>query len=249
MSGSASQRPVALVTGAARRIGAAIARRLHASGHDIALHHYASADEAQALVDELNAQRPGSAHAFGADLREPDRIPELVAQVVGHFGRLDALVNNASAYFDTPFGTVTPAQWNELFAINARAPFLLAQCTAPHLLHRGGAIVNLVDAYAERPRIGISAHAASKAALIGATRALALELAPKVRVNGVSPGAILWPENGAETTLQSTLMSRTPLARTGSAEEVAEAVRWLLQEATYLTGEILALDGGRTRLG
>ena len=244
-----TERPVALVTGAARRIGAAIAARLHAAGYDIALHHHASTDQAHALVDALNARRPVSARAFGADLSESDRIPELLAHVVGHFGRLDALVNNASTYFDTPFGTVTPAQWDELFAINARAPFLLAQCAAPHLLHRNGAIVNLVDAYAERPRIGISAHAASKAALIGATRALALELAPKVRVNGVSPGAILWPETGAETTLQTTLLARTPLARTGSADEVAEAVRWLLQDATYLTGEILNLDGGRTRLG
>ena len=229
------RRPVALITGGAKRIGAAIARRLHAAGYDIALHHHASTDEALALANALNAERPGSTIALAAD--------------VGHFGRLDALVNNASAYYATPFGKVTPTQWDDLAAINARAPFFLAQAAAPHLLHHGGAIVNLIDAYAEQPRPGISAHAASKAALAGATRALAIELAPKVRVNGVAPGAILWPEDGIDAALSSQLIARTPLGRAGTPEEVAEAVRWLLQDATYMTGEILRLDGGRNALG
>ncbi len=205
--------------------------------------------EAAALLGELNAERPYSAFSLAADLRDFDRIPELIAQSVGHFGRLDALVNNASAYYATPFGNVTPTEWDDLFAINARAPFFLAQAAAPHLANRAGAIVNMIDAYAEQPRRDISAHVASKAALIGATRALALELAPKVRVNGVAPGAILWPENGIDQSLSSQLIARTPLARAGSAEEVAEAVRWLLQDATYMTGEILRLDGGRNVLG
>lgn len=244
-----TNRPVALVTGAAKRIGAAIATRLHEAGYDIALHHRASADEAAALADRLNTLRPGSVITLAADLRDFDRIPELIAQSVGHFGRLDALVNNASAYYATPFGNVTPTEWDDLFAINARAPFFLAQAAAPHLANRAGAIVNMIDAYAEQPRRDISAHVASKAALIGATRALALELAPKVRVNGVAPGAILWPENGIDQSLSSQLIARTPLARAGSAEEVAEAVRWLLQDATYMTGEILRLDGGRNVLG
>ncbi len=242
-------RPVALVTGGAKRIGAAIVRRLHAAGYDIALHHRASATEASTLANALNAVRPGSVITLAADLREFDRIPEIIAHTVGHFGQLNALVNNASAYYATPFGKVTPAEWDDLFAINARAPFFLAQAAAPHLAHRSGAIVNLVDAYAEQPRADISAHAASKAALAGATRALAIELAPKVRVNGVAPGAILWPEDGIDQALSSQLIARTPLARAGSAEEVAEAVRWLLQDATYLTGEILRLDGGRNALG
>ena len=245
-----SERPVALVTGAARRIGAAIGRGLHAAGYDLVLHHHASADEAAALAAGLDARRPGSTLALAADLRDFDRIPELIAQAIGRFGRLDALVNNASTYYATPFGTVTPAQWDDLFAINARAPFFLAQCAAPHLaIAPHGAIVNLIDAYAEKPRRDIAAHAASKAALAGITRALALELAPGVRVNGIAPGAILWPEDGIDDDLQSTLIGRTPLARAGSAEEVAEAVRWLLQDATYLTGEILRLDGGRNALG
>lgn len=245
----ASERPVALVTGAAKRIGASIARALHATGYDIALHHHASATEARALADELESHRAGSTLLLCADLTDFDRIPEVIAQTVGRFGRLDALVNNASAYFATPFGTVTPTQWDALFAINARTPFFLAQAAAPHLAHRRGAIVNLIDAYAEKPRIGISAHAASKAALSGATQALALELAPDVRVNGVAPGAILWPEDGIDVALSAQLIARTPLGRAGDAEEVAEAVRWLLQDATYMTGEILRLDGGRNALG
>ncbi|RMH89032.1 pteridine reductase [Lysobacter pythonis] len=242
-------RPVALVTGGARRIGAAIARRLHADGYDLALHHFASGEAAATLAAELDMHRPGSTRVLAADLRQPARIPELVARTIDHFTRLDALVNNASAYYPTPFGTVTPAQWDELFAINARAPFLLAQAAAPHLAQRNGAIVNLVDAYAERPRPGIGAHAASKAALAGVTRALAVELAPRVRVNGIAPGAILWPEDGIDPALQAQLLARTPLARAGSVEEVAEAVRWLLRDAGYLTGEILRLDGGRGGLG
>lgn len=241
--------PVALVTGAAKRIGAAIARRLHAAGFDLIVHHHESGAEAAALAAELNARRGDSAHALAANLRAFDRIPELVAHAIGRFGRLDALVNNASAYFDTPFGHATPAQWDALFAINARAPFFLAQAAAPHLVHRRGAIVNLIDAYAERPRRDIAAHAASKAALVGITRALALELAPDVRVNGVAPGAILWPQAGIDPALQSRLLERTPLARAGTAEEIAESVRWLLQDATYLTGEILRLDGGRNAVG
>ncbi len=249
LDSTSPNRPVALVTGAAKRIGAAIVRSLHADGYDIALHHHASADEARALADELNAVRPGSVITLAADLREFDRIPELIAHTIGHFGRLDALVNNASAYYATPFGKVTPTAWDDLFAINVRAAFFLAQAAAPHLAHRRGAIVNMVDAYAEQPRSDIGAHAASKAALAGATRALAVELAPNVRVNGVAPGAILWPENGIDQALSSQLIARTPLARAGTAEEVAEAVRWLLQDATYMTGEILRLDGGRNTLG
>ena len=244
-----AERPVVLITGAARRVGAVIARRLHAAGYDLALHHRHAAAEATTLAAELQAQRADSVLLLQAELAEFDRLPELVAKTVGRYGRLDALVNNASAFYPTPVGGVTPAQWDELFASNARAPFFLAQAAAPHLAHRGGAIVNLVDAYAEQPRADISPHAASKAALAGATRALAVELGPKVRVNGIAPGAILWPEDGIDPALSSRLLARTPLARAGSAEEVAEAVRWLLQDATYMTGEILRLDGGRNALG
>ena len=249
----ASPRPVALVTGAARRLGAAIARGLHAAGYDLALHYRSSASEARALAGELDAARPGSVLLLQADLAQFDRLPELVAHTVGRFGRLDALVNNASGFTPTPLGTATPAQWDALFASNARAPFFLAQAAAPHLAAARGAIVNLVDIHAQRPLRDHAVYCMAKAALVMATRALALELAPEVRVNAIAPGAILWPEAPAsaqaggdtDDARRAALLARTPLARTGTPAEIAEAVRWLLQGATYCTGEILRLDGGR----
>ena len=238
-------RPVALVTGSARRIGAAIARRLHAAGYDLALHYRDSASDARALATELEAARAGGTLLLQADLAEFDRVPELVGKTVGRFGRLDALVNNASAFYPTAFGTTTPAQWDELFAINARAPFFLSQAAAPHLADAGGAIVNIADIHAERPLRGHAVYAMGKAALLHMTRALALELAPKVRVNAVSPGAILWPEGGKDPDAQAALLARTPLGRTGTPEEIAEAVLWLLRDARYCTGQALHVDGGR----
>ncbi|MCF7222142.1 pteridine reductase [Marilutibacter chinensis] len=245
-------RSVALVTGAARRIGAAIVRRLHAAGHDIALHYRGSADAAQTLAAELETARAGSVLLLQADLAEFDRLPELVALTVGRFGRLDALVNNASTFEPTPIGDTTPAQWQRLFASNAHAPFFLAQAAAPHLRHAGGAIVNLTDLYAERPLREHTVYCMAKAALLAMTRSLALELAPQVRVNAVAPGAILWPEpNGSGisgdgcSAKQAQMLERTPLGRTGTPEEVAEAVRWLLVDARYSTGQVLHLDGGR----
>jgi pteridine reductase len=238
-------RPVALVTGSARRIGAAIARALHAAGFDLALHCRHSRTQLDALIDELEAARAGSTLALQADLGQFDRLPELVAQTVGRFGRLDGLVNNASGFAPTPMGTITPAQWDELFASNARAPLFLAQAAAPHLAASGGAIVNLTDIHGERPLHEHTVYCMAKAALLMATRSLALELAPTVRVNAVSPGAILWPQGSSDTAAQQAMLACTPLARTGTPEEVAEAVRWLLQDATYCTGQVLQLDGGR----
>ena len=241
--------PVALVTGSARRIGAAIARALHAAGYDLALHYRSSSDDVDALAAELERGRPGSTVRLQADLAEFDRLPELVAQTVGRFGRLDALVNNASGFFPTPVGEATPAQWDALFATNARAPLFLAQAAAPHLARNGGAIVNLTDLYGERPLAGHSIYCMAKAALLMATRSLAFELGPEVRVNAVSPGAILWPEYGGDDAARQAMLKRTPLARTGTPEEVAEAVRWLLQDATYCTGQVIHLDGGRRLAG
>lgn len=246
---SSEARPVALVTGAARRIGAAIARALHAGGYDLALHYRDSHDDAQALASELEGARPGSTLLLQADLAAFDRLPELVAATIGRYGRLDALVNNASAFFPTTFGTSTPAQWDALFAVNARAPYFLAQAAAPHLGATSGAIVNLVDIHAERPLPGHALYGASKAALLHLTQALALELAPRVRVNAIAPGAILWPEGGKSQAAQDAILARVPLARTGTPEEIAEAVRWLLRDATYTTGQVLRLDGGRSLVG
>ena len=239
-------RRVVLITGAARRIGAAIARRLHAEGYDVALHYRGSAGDMQSLVAELEAARAGSTLMLQADLAVFDRLPELVAKTVGHYGRLDALVNNASAFYPTPAGSATPAQWEELFGVNARAPFFLAQAAAPHLRAARGAIVNIADIYADKPRADLAVYAASKAALLAVSRGLAVSLAPAVRVNAVSPGAILWPDGGIETDMQANLLARTPLGRVGDPSDIAGTVAWLLGDAAaYVTGQVIHVDGGR----
>ena len=241
-----TQRPVALVTGAARRIGAAIARRLHADGYDLALHHRGGQADAEALLAELNNARAGSVIALQAELAHFDRLPELVARTVGRFGRLDALVNNASAFYPTPIGSATPAQWDELFASNARAPFFLSQAAAPHLKASRGGIVNLADIYAQAPLHGHGIYCMAKAALLMMTKSLALDLAPEVRVNAIAPGAILWPAEGKSEQAQAALLARTPLARAGTPGEIAAAVAWLLgDDAGYVTGQTLRVDGGR----
>lgn len=242
-------RPVVLVTGAARRIGAAIARRLHAAGCDLALHYRGAAGEMAALQAGLEAVRPGSVLPLQAELAEFDHLPEMVARTVGRFGRLDGLVNNASSFHPTPLGTVTPGEWDALFASNARAPFFLAQAAAPHLAAAGGAIVNLVDIYATRPLPRHPVYCMAKAALLMGTKALALELGPAVRVNAVAPGAILWPEDDSNTAAREAMLARTPLSRIGTPEEIAEAVRWLLFDASYCTGQVVAVDGGRLLAG
>lgn len=241
-----SPRPVALVTGAARRVGATIARTLHAAGYDIALHHRHSAGEAATLLAELEAVRPGSALAVQADLAEIERVPALVERVLARFGRLDALVNNASAFYPTPIGSATPAQWNELFASNAQAPFFLVQAAWPALRERRGAIVNLVDIYAERALADHPIYVMAKAALAAMTRTLAQDLAPEVRINGVAPGAVLWPAQGKDYDDRAALLARTPLKRAGTPEDVASAVLWLLRDAPFVTGQVIRVDGGRT---
>lgn len=242
---ASNDRPVALITGAARRVGARIARRLHAGGWNLALHYRGAADDMGQLVAELEATRPGSTTAWQAELADFDRLPELIAHAVGRFGRLDALVNNASAFYPTRVGSITPAQWDELFASNARAPLFLAQAAAPHLRAQQGAIVNLVDIYAERPLAGHSVYCMAKAALVMLTRSLAIELGPEVRVNAVAPGAVLWPESGKAYADQQQLIANTALKRPGTPDDVAEAVRWLLEDARYCSGEIIRVDGGR----
>jgi pteridine reductase len=240
------RRPVALITGAAKRVGAQIARTLHAAGHDLALHYRHSRSEMDALCADLNKARADSAHALQADLADVESLPRLVADCIARFGRLDALVNNASAFYATPIGSVTPAQWEELFASNARAPFFLAQAAAPHLKHARGGIVNIVDIYAERPLPGHPVYCMAKAALAMMTQALARELGPEIRVNGVAPGAVLWPESGKAYADQVELVARTPLQRAGAPDDVATAVLFLLRDAKFTTGQILRIDGGRS---
>jgi len=236
--------PVALVTGAARRIGAVIARTLHAAGYDVALHCRRSHDELAALIDALETRRAHSTLVLQADLADSAPLPGLVDAVVARFGRLDALVNNASIFHPTPLGEITPAQCDAFFAVNARAPLLLAQAAAPHLKAAHGAIVNITDIYAERPLPQHAAYGMSKAALRMATLALAQELAPEVRVNAVAPGAILWPEAKSDVD-RSAALARIPLQRTGTPEEIAGTVLWLIRDAGYVTGQTVRVDGGR----
>jgi pteridine reductase len=239
-------RPVVLVTGAARRVGATIARTLHAAGYDIALHHRHSAGEAASLRAELERERPGSTLGVQADLAAVERLPALIEDVLARYGRLDALVNNASAFYPTPIGSVTPTHWNELFASNAQAPFFLVQAALPALRAARGAVVNLVDIYAERALAGHPVYVMAKAALAAMTRTLAQDLGPEVRINGVAPGAVLWPAEGKDYDDRAALLARTPLARAGTPEDVASAVLWLLRDAPFVTGQIIRVDGGRT---
>jgi len=240
------ERPVALITGAAKRVGADIARLLHDAGYDLALHCRHSVSEAGQLADELEVRRPGSTMVLQAELAELDALPALVDTATARFGRLDALVNNASAFYPTPVGTASVAQWNELFASNAQAPFFLAQAAAPALRDARGAIVNLVDIYAERPLAHHPIYCMAKAALAAMTRSLALDLGPHVRVNGIAPGAVMWPSDGKPYDDQQAMLARTPLQRAGSPQDVAGAVLWLLRDAPFVTGQIIRIDGGRT---
>lgn len=240
-----------LITGAAKRVGAAIARRAHVMGANVVIHYRQSAEAAHALEAELNSARENSAFALMADLNDSDALPDLVARAHAAWGRLDALVNNASTFYPTPLGEITPAQWGDLMASNAKAPLFLAQAAAPHLRAQGGAIVNIIDIHADRPLRNYAVYTAAKAALAGITRALAIELAPLVRVNGISPGPIDWPtasgnEGMFEAGERDRIMQTTPLRREGGVDEIAKSVAFFLTDAPYITGQILAVDGGRS---
>ena len=248
MNALSDQRPVALISGAAKRVGAQIARTLHAAGYDLALHYRHSRDEMDALCAELEAGRNGSTCAIAGELSDIEQVPRIVEQCLARFGRLDALINNASAFYPTPIGSVTTQQWNELFASNAQAPFFLAQAAAPHLRSTRGCIVNMVDIYAERPLPRHPVYSMAKAALAMMTLSLAKELAPQVRVNAIAPGAVLWPESGKAYTDQQELIARTPLQRAGTPQDVATAVLFLVRDAKFTTGQILRVDGGRALL-
>ncbi|GLQ98509.1 pteridine reductase [Dyella mobilis] len=238
--------PVALITGGAKRVGAVIARTLHAAGYDLALHCRHSIDEARLLAAELEAQRPGSVLLLQGELADSQAWPRLVNETVNRYGRLDALVNNASAFYATPIGTATATQWNELFASNAQAPFFLAQAAMPALRAARGGIVNIVDIYAERAIAEHPIYVMAKGALAAMTRTLALDLAPDIRVNGVAPGAVMWPSDGKPYDDQQAMLARTPLGRDGTPEDVAGAVLWLLRDAPFVTGQIIRVDGGRS---
>lgn len=234
-----------MVTGASRRIGAAIARTLHEAGYDLALHHRRPRPDLDRLVAGLEAARSDSTLVLQADLAQVEQLPDLVDATVHRFGRLDVLVNNASGFHPTPVGTITPQQWDELFAANARAPLFLAQAAAPHLAATHGCIVNITDIHADVPMPSHAVYCMSKAALKMATLALAQDLGPDVRVNAVAPGNILWPEGGPDEARQRELIERTALRRQGTPEDIAGAVLWLVRDAGFVTGQTLRVDGGR----
>jgi pteridine reductase len=235
-----------LVTGGARRVGAAIARRLHGAGASVLIHYRDSEADAVKLIGELNAARPKSAAKVKAELLAPIAPRAIVGAALDSFGRLDVLVNNASTFFPVAVGQIEISHWEELIGSNLRAPLFISQEAAPELEKHAGAIVNIVDIHADRPLKGYPVYSIAKSGLAAMTRSLAVELAPKVRVNGVAPGAIAWPEDGQfETAERTRIVETTPLGRVGSPEDIAQAVHFLAC-APYITGQIVAVDGGRS---
>lgn len=238
---------VVLITGAARRVGAQIARTVHRQGATVALHYHRSSQEAHALAAELEHIRPGSTGLVCGDIAQPETCEAVVKASLARFGRLDGLVNNASGFYSTPLGDITEADWTALMGSNLKGPLFLAQAAAPALSQSRGSIVNIIDIHAERPLPHYAVYCAAKAGLLGLTRALAAELAPEVRVNAVSPGAIAWPEDGQfAPQAQEAIIAQTLLKREGRPEDIAHAVAFLLRDALYITGHNLVVDGGRS---
>ena len=242
------QHKTALVTGGARRVGAAICRRLHAAGANVVIHYRASATDARALARALNAVRAGSAACVKADLLHEKTPRTLVAACLAEFGRLDVLVNNASSFYATPVGKMNERAWNDLIGTNLKAPLFIAQAAAAELKKRRGCIVNIVDIHAELPLKDYAMYTIAKGGLAALTRSLARELAPAVRVNGVSPGPILWPDADIwkSPAMRRNIVERTLLQRVGEPDDIARTVEFLIAGAPYVTGQIIAVDGGRS---
>ncbi len=236
---------VALVTGSALRLGAATVRELHQRGWRVLIHCRQSRERADELAASLNIKRGDSARVLVADLNQHDGAAQLAKAALAQWQRVDALINNASSFYPTPVGQVDAASWDELFASNARAPFFLSQALAPELKRRGGSIINMVDIHASKPLRGHSVYCMAKAALLMQTQALALELAPEVRVNGIAPGAILWPAPTPDAATQEKILASIPLGQQGSPQDIARTIAFLLEDAPYITGQIIAVDGGR----
>lgn len=236
----------ALVTGGARRIGAEIAETLHQAGAGVIIHYFNSAAPADALADRLNTERPGSALTAQCDLRDSSEMQRMFGDVVDRSGRLDALINNASSFYPTPPGSITAEHWDDLIGTNLKAPLFLSQAALPFLRQTGGTIVNIVDVHWQRPLKNHAVYGAAKAGLAMLTRSLAKDLGPDIRVNGVSPGAILWPETGMTERIRENIIQQIPLKRPGEPRDVAAAVLFLVRDAPYVNGQILAVDGGRS---
>lgn len=239
-------RPVVLITGAAQRLGAATARALHARGWRVIVHCRQSREKADELAAELNINRLNSCAVLQADLAQDAEVLQLATAAKAVWSRVDALINNASAFYPTPIGSATAENWDDLFSSNARAPFFLAQALAPELRRQQGAIINMLDIHAERPLREHTLYCMAKAANAMMTQSLACELAPDIRVNGIAPGAILWPSQGGNAAMQEKVLAGIPLQRLGEPADIARTIVFLLEEAPYITGQIIAVDGGRS---
>jgi pteridine reductase len=235
-----------LITGGARRVGAVIARGLHAAGANLVVHYRRSASEAAQLADELNTRRAKSTVTIQADLLDLAKLPSLVEFAQRTFGRLDLLVNNASSFYPTPIGQITPAAWDDLIGSNLKVPLFLSQAAAPALRESNGLIINIVDIHSLRPLRNYTVYCAAKAGLHMLTRSLAKELGPEVRVNGISPGPVLWPEGESDSAAREKIVEGTILKRMGTPEDIARTVLFFATSAPFITGQILAVDGGRS---
>lgn len=242
------QDSVILITGGAKRVGAAICRRLHAQGARLIIHYRTSLSEAKSLHDELIQRRPDSVALVQADLLEIELLPELIEKSVQRFGQLDGLINNASSFFPTPLQQFTEHDWIDLIGSNLKAPLFLSQAAAPYLKQRRGCIVNIVDIHVERPLKNYVIYNAAKGGLLALTKSLSVEMSPEVRVNGVSPGPILWPEDGewADAAARRQIIDSTLLKRCGEPDDIARTVQFLIADAPYITGQTIAVDGGRS---
>jgi pteridine reductase len=235
-----------LITGGAKRLGAAIGRRLHAAGANVVVHYHQSRPAADALVAEVEALRAGSALAVRADLHQVAHLPDLAQAALARFARLDVLVNNASTFYPTPVGSITLQQFDDLIGTNLRAPLFLSQAAAPALRESRGLIINMVDIHGRRPLKAHPVYSSAKAGLIMLTKSLARELGPEIRVNGIAPGPVLWPERDLDAALKEDIVARTALKRSGSPEDIASAAYFFAAEAPYVTGQVIAVDGGRS---
>jgi pteridine reductase len=243
---SALHGQVVLITGGARRVGAEIARTLHAAGANVFIHYRSSAAAAIALADELNRARTGSAAIHAADLGDPEAPGKLVAAALLEFGHLDILINNASSFYPTPVGEITLAQWEDLMGSNLKAPLFLSQAAVPSLRARRGLIINMVDIHAQRPLKAHTVYSTAKAGLAMLTRSLARELGPEIRVNGIAPGPVLWPEGDLDEKLKQEIIGKTALKRHGTPQDIARTALFLAKDAPFITGQIIAVDGGRS---
>jgi pteridine reductase len=243
---STLQGQVVLITGGARRIGAEIARTLHAAGANVFIHYRSAAAAAIALADEFNKARAHSAAIHAAHLLNAEAPDKLVAAALLEFGRLDILINNASSFYPTPVGTISLPQWDDLMGSNLKAPLFLSQAAAPSLRAQSGLIINMIDIHALRPLKAHPVYCAAKAGLAMLTRSLARELGPEIRVNGIAPGPVLWPEGHMDEALKQEIIDKTALKRPGAARDIARTALFLARDAPYITGQIIAVDGGRS---